>query len=73
VLQYLGAADRQAVIDAIRAAGAPATPKRPVAWLSFEWTEGRKEVRLMLTSWPTGSVRHLATCHPYGNWVDWHG
>ena len=73
VLQYLAAADKAAVTGAIRAAGARATRDRPFGWISFEWTEGRGEVRLMLTSWPLGVTRHLATCHPYGNWVDWHG
>ena len=73
VLQYLAAADRLAVIGAIRAAGARATRERPVGRISFEWNEGRSEVRLMLSSWPEGQTRHLATCHPYGNWVDWHG
>ena len=73
VLQYLAPADRLAVIGAIRAAGARATRDRPVARISFEWNEGRSEVRLLLSSWPDGQTRHLATCHPYGNWVDWHG
>jgi hypothetical protein len=73
VLQYLDAADRLAVIGAIRAAGSRATRERPLARIGFEWTEGRKEVRLMMSSWPDGRTRHLATCHPYGDWVDWHG
>jgi len=73
VLQYLEAADRLAVIDAIRNAGARATRERPLARISFEWNEGRSEVRLMLTAWPDGRTHRLATCHPYGDWVDWHG
>jgi hypothetical protein len=73
VLQYLEAADRLAVIDAVRGAGARATRSRPVARISFEWNESRSEVRLMLTAWPDGRTRSLATCHPYGDWVDWRG
>lgn len=73
VLQYLEAGDRLAVIGAIRNAGARATRERPLARISFEWNESRSEVRLMLTAWPDGRTHRLATCHPYGNWVDWHG
>ncbi len=73
LLQYLSVQERQAVGAAIRAAGAAATRERPVAWISFEWTERRRDVRLMLTSWPDGRTRHVATCHPYGLWVDWRG
>jgi hypothetical protein len=73
VLQYLGGAARAAVIDAIHAAGARATDARPLAWLSLEWTSGRERVELALTCWPDGARRVLATCHPYGDWFDWHG
>jgi hypothetical protein len=61
------------VIDAIHAAGARATEARPLAWLSLEWTPGRERVELALTCWPDGVRRVLATCHPYGEWFDWHG
>ncbi|AQR74250.1 DUF2332 domain-containing protein [Sphingomonas sp. LM7] len=73
VLQYLSDDDRKAATDLIAAAGARATPKRPLAWVSFEWTANRSEVQLWLTCWPSGEARHLATCHPYGAWIDWHG
>jgi hypothetical protein len=71
VLQYLGADGRAAVTDLILAAGARATAERPLAWISFEWTATRSDVQLWLTSWPGGQKRHLATCHPYGSWIDW--
>ncbi len=73
VLQYLDAADRLAVIGGVRSAAARATRARPLARIGFEWNEARSEVRLMLTAWPEGRTRHLATCHPYGDWVAWHG
>lgn len=74
VLQYLNPQDRQTVIDTIMAAGARATPERPFAWISFEWSAMRSEVQLMLTSWPNGGeTRQLATCHPYGVWIHWRG
>ena len=73
VLQYFSPEEREAVRELIRAAGTEATVDRPLAWISFEWTKDRSEVQLLLTSWPKGETRHLATCHPYGSWIDWHG
>jgi len=71
VLQYLTTEDRKAATDLIAAAGARATRARPLAWVSFEWTPNRSEVQLWLTTWPSGEARHLATCHPYGAWIEW--
>ena len=73
VLQYFSQEDRQAVAEAIDAAGSRATADRPLAWISYEWTRDRREVQLLLTSWPDGQTHHLATCHPYGASIDWHG
>jgi hypothetical protein len=71
VLQYLDPRQRAAIVDDIRRAGERADHRRPLAWIGLEWTECRSEVRLMLTCWPDGITRHLATCHPYGEWIDW--
>jgi hypothetical protein len=73
VLQYFSPDEREAVRESISSAGAEARADRPLAWISFEWTKDRSEVQLLLTSWPGGGTRHLATCHPYGSWIDWHG
>ncbi|WP_294329880.1 DUF2332 family protein [uncultured Sphingomonas sp.] len=74
VLQYLPPRDRAAVVAMIRDAGQYATPERPLAWVGFEWTETRSEVRLSLSWFPGGEERRvLAVCHPYGNAVDWRG
>jgi hypothetical protein len=73
VLQYLTDDERQIVEDAIGRAGARATPDRPLARISFEWTPRRDEVQLRLTCWPTGESRLLALCHAYGDWIDWRG
>lgn len=74
VLQYLDAQQRAKIVEHIHSAGARADPSRPLAWISFEWTDCRREVQLMLTCWPDGVRRHLATCHPYSEWIDWrHG
>lgn len=69
--QYLSERERLAMQDMIASAGRRAGADRPLAWISFEWTADRSEVRLLLTSWPGGDTRHLATCDPYGAWVDW--
>ena len=71
VLQYLDAADCSAARASIARAAAEASNERPLAWISFEWLADRSEVQLHLTSWPGGETLHLATCHPYGQWIDW--
>lgn len=71
-LQYLDATARAAVERTFVVAGARATPLRPLARIGFEWTPARDAVHLSLTTWPTGLTRHLATCHAYGAWIDWH-
>lgn len=72
-IQYLSEADRRSIIDTIAVAGERATTERPLAWIRFEWTPTRSEVQLTLTCWPTGETRLLATCHAYGEWIDWLG
>jgi hypothetical protein len=72
-IQYLDVADRQAVDALLQDAGARATAERPLARIAYEWTEARDAVHLSLTIWPSGRTVHLATCHAYGAWVDWHG
>jgi hypothetical protein len=71
-IQYLEPSERHEVISSIIEAGERADAQKPVAWISFEWTPNRSEVRLLLSLWPQGTTRHLATCHPYGAWIHWH-
>ena len=71
-LQYLGAVDRRAVEVAFEEAGARASASRPLARIGFEWTSDRDAVHLSLTTWPDGRTQHLANCHAYGAWFDWH-
>lgn len=71
-LQYIDATARSAVEQAFATAGARATADRPLARIGFEWTPARDAVHLSLTIWPDGTTRHLATCHAYGAWIDWH-
>ncbi len=72
-LQYLDDQAQQEIAAAMSAAGAEATAERPLVEIGFEWTPDRREVQLRLTSWPDGESTVLATCHPYGDWVDWVG
>lgn len=72
-LQYLPEPDRAGVDRNLARAGESATADRPLARIALEWTEPRDAVRLLLTSWPGGETRHLATCHAYGAWIEWHG
>jgi hypothetical protein len=67
-------ADKQARIRAaLSAAGADATPTRPLAWLRYELNGEGGVAELHLQSWPGGVDRHLATGHPHGSRVEWHG
>ena len=65
--QYWGAATRATVAAALAAADTP------IARIGFEWTDARDAVHLTLTTYPDGRARHLATCHAYGHWIEWHG
>lgn len=69
--QYLPGPEQTKLGDLILAASAHATPERPLAWVSLEWTPNRSEVQLTLTCWPDGQSHLLATCHPYGEWIHW--
>lgn len=71
VTQYFSPRAREIGIGMLATAGAAASRDRPLAKIGFEWTEERSEVRLTLTCWPSGEARHLATCHPYGAWIEW--
>jgi hypothetical protein len=72
LLQYLSADDRRAIEDAIDEAGSRSDEDHPLVRIGFEWTDQRDEVQLRLTCWPGGETQQLATCHPYGAWIDWH-
>lgn len=71
VVQYFASAERKAFGRLLRDAGHRADAARPLAKIAFEWNPKRSEVHLTLTTWPEGSTRLLAVCHPYGEWIDW--
>jgi len=72
-LQYLTDRDRHEIAAMLATAGASATAERPLVEIGLEWTSDRREVQLRCTRWPTGESTVLATCHPYGDWMEWHG
>ncbi|WP_157696532.1 DUF2332 family protein [Porphyrobacter sp. CACIAM 03H1] len=77
VLQYADAAERAAIDAAFAAAGARAQPDRPLARVGIEWRPDRRAVELRIAQWDgaghAGESRIAAHCHPYGEWIDWHG
>lgn len=72
-IQYLSDRERQEVAKMMSAAGAGATAERPLVEIGLEWTPDRSEVQLRCTRWPDGDTLILATCHPYGDWIEWRG
>lgn len=77
VLQYASAAERAAIDTAFTRAGTRACRDRPIARVSIEWRADRRAVELRIAEWDgaarQGEARLAATCHPYGEWIDWRG
>lgn len=75
-IQYLSDDERRSIMTQLIRAGARATTRRPLAWISLEWRSDRSAVELRLTEWAgggaaEGQTRTLALCHPYGDWIEW--
>lgn len=71
-LQYFPPEGRARVKAAIEAAGARATGRRPLAWLSMEFPGRVTTAHLTLATWPgTGEIETLALAHPHGASVNW--
>ncbi len=74
VWQYIPAERRQAITDAIEAAGAQATPDRPLAWIMLETNRDTFAHELRLRYWPgDGEWTLLAQAQAHGAWVEWFG
>jgi len=71
VLQYISDEGRARIRQAIHKAGAAASERRPLAWISFEWNEPRGGIELRLTMWPGDEEQLLAAAHAHGQWIDW--
>jgi hypothetical protein len=68
--QYVSAATEAKLQAVIESASARATRDAPLAVLAFEM-QGTTFPDLVLTTWPTGETRTLASAHYHGEWVKW--
>ena len=68
---YLPEPTQSSLRTAIANAGARAGIDQPVAWLRMELPNMRTLPELVLTLWPSGETRTLATVHFHGQFVRW--
>lgn len=75
VWQYLPDTQQQEIREAMKKAGALASCKRPLAWLSLETNRATFRHELHVRYWPGGEEPTVLGCaHPHGAWVEWlHG
>ncbi|MEN9683435.1 MAG: hypothetical protein RLZZ427_1186 [Pseudomonadota bacterium] len=72
VWQYVPADQQSRVTAAMEAAGARATPERPLAWISVEANRVLHLHELIVRFWPGGGEPVLlARAHPHGAGIDW--
>lgn len=70
---YLSPDKQTRIRAALERAGSVASRNRPLAWLRYELNGQGGVAELHLRSWPGGQDRHLATGHPHGSRIEWHG
>lgn len=74
VWQYIPPADRARIEAAMAAAGAAATPDRPLAWVQVETNRETFRHELRTRTWPGGAAEVLlGEAHAHGAWVEWRG
>jgi hypothetical protein len=72
--QYIPQSARDRVEALLQAAGAKATPAKPLARLQMEMVEFGKPIHLSLQCWPgNGAIETLALVHPHGSTISWVG
>ena len=72
VWQYVPADQQARVTAAMEAAGAKATPERPLAWVQVEADRSVHRHKLTVRYWPGGGEEvQLAWSHPHGADVEW--
>jgi hypothetical protein len=72
VWQYVPADQQARVTAAMEAAGAQATPERPLAWVMVEADRTVHRHALTVRHWPDGGEAvQLAWAHPHGADIDW--
>lgn len=71
VWQYLPEPVAARIRAAMTAAGARATPERPIGWVAMEPDRALGHQLVRARSWPgDGGWRTLATCHAHAAWID---
>lgn len=74
VWQYVPGDQQARVTAAMAAAGARATPERPLAWVSLEANRVMHVHEMTVRYWPGGAEPELVTrAHPHGAWIAWGG
>lgn len=72
VWQYVPADQQERVTAAMEAAGAQATPDKPLAWVSVEADRTVHRHMLKVRYWPGGAEEvQLAWSHPHGADIEW--
>ena len=72
VWQYVPADQQARVTAAMVAAGARATPERPLAWVSLEANRVLHIHEMTVRYWPGGEEPEVVTrAHPHGAWINW--
>ena len=74
VWQYVPDDQQARVTAAMEAAGARATPDRPLAWVSLEANRVLHIHEMTVRFWPGGDEGVVVTrAHPHGAWINWGG
>jgi hypothetical protein len=72
VWQYVPEDQQARVTSAMEAAGARATPDRPLAWVSLEANRVLHIHEMTVRYWPGGEAAETVTrAHPHGAWLAW--
>lgn len=73
--QYMPAATQARITAAFEAAGAAATPDRPLGWIALETDPATFRHELRVRLWDgadhRGEEQLLSDAHPHGAWVEW--
>jgi hypothetical protein len=71
VWQYLGAERQARIRAAMAAAGAAATPDRPLAWVRMEPNRDGAVQEVWVRHWPDGAPAvRVAFAHAHGTWIE---
>ncbi|MFM5949042.1 MAG: DUF2332 domain-containing protein [Novosphingobium sp.] len=74
VWQYVPEGQQARVTAAMEAAGARATPERPLAWVALEANRVMHVHEMVVRFWPGGEAGEIVTrAHPHGAWIAWGG